>query len=395
VFVFKFVKVVEGSWIYTLVDNSLGLPEKPNQETSTSPAPKTVVAKKSESTKNKGGNTPIKNMASKVVWPQQPDATSTSPSESPRNPNNIVPPPVIMTPQPRNVIHKPMVDLKNNAFSLYSDLSMNFMSGAEDFYEPQVTADLWPPYVLGNPSENLSRLSDMAEEEIWDKKGKPLAVLFEYVALIFRGAVRSNNNLNGRSIVVNTDGRKCAINTGLMTRRSSSEYILALCQRLPDNRYAVRSFVTWWDAVQSHGFEHCDMPMPVNFYPRNEIAFDNKLRLQFNVDQLIDKCESQFPQRWRNLKREELSLFLNGLTESLRRQVEQDSGSVVPAVYTSGSELTLQYLLPLRVERDLVISMEKKGQYYLGHTVLRAESEYAKARVLGKQKGYMKEILLE
>jgi hypothetical protein len=383
VFVFKFLKVVEGSWIYTLIDHGLAHHEKPASisESNPGPPPKNVIAKKVEppppavkKTRSSGNINPP--APAKNLW-NQPDASSTSPSESPRNVTRA---------------QGPIIDLKNNPFSLYSDLSMSFI---EDIYEPQITADLYPPYVLGNPSENLSRLSDLAEEEIWDKKGKPLAVLFEYIALIFRGAVRANAANNGRFIAVNKDQKKCAVNTGLMTRRGSNEYILALCQRLPDNRFAVRSFITWWDAVQSHGFEHCDMPHLVTFFPRSEIMFDNKLHLQFHVEHMIDKCEHQFPHRWRNLKREELSLFLNGLSESLKRQIEQDSNSVVPAVDTNGIDLTLQYLLPLRVEKDLVIAVEKKGQYYLAHTILRAETEYARARVLGKQKGNMLNVLIE
>jgi hypothetical protein len=422
VFVFKFVKVIEGSWIYTICDNSLPTKDdvknvvaQVDSKTEQQPIVKNVIAKpkteqqqqqqqqQQQSTRQKVTG---KNISSKTIWPQQPDATSTSPSESPRNliqqnNHNFI--------SINRTIQKPMLDPQlggGGAFSLYSDIAMTFGSGQltpvnainipEDFFElPQITADLWPPYILANPSESLSQLCDMAEEEVWDKKNMPLAILYEYISLIFRGAVRNSTNPNligsRSSICMNKDSRKCIVNTGLLTRRGPNEYILALCHRMPDSRFIVKNFVTWWDAVQSYGFEHCEMPPPVTFFSHDDILFDNKLQLQFNVEHLIDRFEYKFPQRWRNLKREELRMFLHGLTESLRRQVENDSTCVVPAVCTNTSELSLQYLLPLRMEPDLVIAVEKKGQYYMAQNILRAESEYAKARVLGKVKGWLQD----
>ena len=258
-------------------------------------------------------------------------------------------------------------------------------------------SQVWFPALRGLPqregwNQRLADLAQLAQPEAWDDPTEPtgkLPVLSNFVRYSY---ARLRDEEGGRKFVeaVDDHGRRiAAFNTGLFT--PNFEPIICLMQFHRDPTKYQWVFQDWVRPTdwRLRGVDH-DSLQPARFFEDGaDLLLDPRLEITPNINHILERM----PERaFDVLPGDDVQNrnILRGAADEAKMRAQMNWRIAVPQFFWPGGRQDghIQLLLPLRLHSnhaaDLALVVEREGNRYVGHTVLKIGMAYKNARLLSR-----------
>ncbi len=233
----------------------------------------------------------------------------------------------------------------------------------------------------------LKNLKELAQAENWERISKSKdttesPILFNYIVFTFKRLAQLYNENNDSNFIVFKNN--CVlINTGLMTKNYERIYMLfkKSARETQQPYYCVGFFKE--SSLEVSRFEQ--KPKKAEYISSlSDLLFDTRLPLMINIDHILEDEENKKRLPADMQDNPALLLAFQGAVEILKKKLELNYKIAVPQYYKN----RMQFLLPLCLHdnetTDIVLAVEKHGQYYTGHTCLTLDMAYSNARLISK-----------
>ena len=233
----------------------------------------------------------------------------------------------------------------------------------------------------------LDDLKKMAQQENWEYKDKTLntnknPILFNYIVFTFKRLATLYNEDNESNFIV-FEKNRVLINTGLMTPNYERIYMLFKenSKVIQQKYYCVGFFKE--SSYEVRRFN--DRPKKAVYITKlSDLLYDLKTPLSINIDHILEDAENKkrLPKHLQDSPT--LLIAFKGAIEVLQKKLELNYKIAVPHFYNNRMQLLLPVCLQDNNTPDIVLAVEKHGNYYTGHTCLTLDMAYNNARLISK-----------
>lgn len=229
----------------------------------------------------------------------------------------------------------------------------------------------------GNYEERIDRLASLSPEK-WssgDKTDKNILknyINYTFLKLEEEGKIIQENDY-------------ALFNTGLFTEYYEYIYCYMEKNKMPDKQpWYVRDFYTQYE-LGNIGIS--ELPDRADYFQDPSLlVFDANCRINVQYKHIFSDEENlkRLPESLRDSKI--LPVIFEGAVERMKKKVVANYKIAVPQYYNH----TIQLLLPLSLQEEdkpdlaLVVTKNKSGNFYQGHTCLSLEMAYNNARLIAK-----------
>ena len=241
---------------------------------------------------------------------------------------------------------------------------------------------------MGGPGW-VESLANLAEKEPWEyshsKAAEPMPILRNYIRFTFQ---RLEEMTSG--IVISTDGKAAAFNTGLVTPNQEDIYSLFRANTRPGRqpwRWNGFSKASDWNFVDNFG---ASVPPLANYFEDPSVLlYDRRCELFINIDHVMEHI-ARFPEHLQKNPYVARQLMISA-EATTKKRVYRNYKTAVPQYYRDkGTDGGVQLLLPIclenpgRADLALVVAKNEAGNAYRGSTVLTLDMAYNNARLLAR-----------
>lgn len=238
-------------------------------------------------------------------------------------------------------------------------------------------SELFEDIYFGDYNQKISELANLTSEE-WSFDGKKdNGILKNYLQYTYKKL------LEEKKIISNEKYR--LFNTGLFTEYYEPIYVyLELNTANGPQRWYLKDFCTPYE-LGNLGISI--FPERANYFEDPSLlVFDAKCQVNVQYRHILEdrNNQSRIPESISEAKN--LQLILKGAIDIMKKKVTANYKIAVPQYYNG----TIQLLLPLCLVDEntpdlaLVVTKNKAGNFYQGHTCLTLEMAYNNARLIAK-----------
>lgn len=242
---------------------------------------------------------------------------------------------------------------------------------------------------LGDITELLTSLKDLAMSEAWDYNNspnyKPMPILKNYLLHTFARLKDENK--------VMEVGKHACFNTGLVTSNQQDIYM--------SFKKGIRGyeFVEFNKESDNSLVKFSPLPERASYFTDPaELIFDYRLPLRINIDHIVEDPINfdRFPKHIQELSKHQLVNTFNGAIEHAKRRIKRNYKTAIPQFYRGKNAPNgqLQLLLPLCLtdptKADLALTIFKENSddtqnsFYVGRTCLTLDMAINNARLIAK-----------
>lgn len=234
--------------------------------------------------------------------------------------------------------------------------------------------------------DTLQGLASTAEPENWgeDTEGRPYPILDQYLRYTYQRLVMEDK------VVVSSDGRFAAFNTGLLT--PFAEEIFGLFSENRSEREDAQRwfFLRWakesdWDLLRNFD----ELPEMAEYVSTSaDLVYDWRRELKLAYTHIITENSGRFPEDLASQPRRAQQALQSAVDWALRK-ARRNYKVIVPQWYPALGEAGAQFLMPLDLtgdgSADLALVVSAIGSAaYRGNTVLTLEMAYSNARLVAR-----------
>lgn len=234
----------------------------------------------------------------------------------------------------------------------------------------------------------IEQLAAMAIPEDWSRGGKDYGVLKNYISHTYKRLASLYNNEpedKNKWIFIHREQRTFAcFNTGLYTPNYNQIFALFGKNPIPNQQYFI---LHGFFDESSYKLAKCDrLPLRAKYFSDiNELIFDTTCDIRVNLNHILDDEENlnRIPEAYR--ANSNLKTLFSGAIDIAKKRIAANYNTAVPQFY----ENKIQLLIPIALgqditKTDLVLTVARNGNVYLGKTCLTLEMAYNNARLLAK-----------
>lgn len=241
-------------------------------------------------------------------------------------------------------------------------------------------------------NKKLGYLAKMAQEEPWTFKSiaqeDPYRILRNYFQFTY------DRLHEEKKIMISDDQNFSCINTGLLTKYDRD--IIAIFSRNRDENRLPWYLVGFYHDGEKYFKERFyTVPEMADYFTDiSEVIYDKKLKIDLNVEHIIDDNIDRFQQAGYGESKELIYALMTDAIEKIKKKLSRNFKLAAPFYYhnTETDERKIQLLVPLYfpgspVRLALVLDKVKASQrdsYYMAITVLPIEWAYMNARLIVK-----------
>lgn len=238
-------------------------------------------------------------------------------------------------------------------------------------------AEISDDIYFGNFNQKIAELADLTAEN-WNFKGKSdNSILKNYLQYTYKKLCEEGKVVDNKTFAI--------FNTGLFTEYYEPIYVYLLPNEAGGTQpWYLKSFCTPYD-LGNLGLS--SFPERANYFDDPSLlVFDAKCQVNVQYRHILEDPVNQarIPTSIRTAKN--MQLILKGAIDVMKKKVTANYKIAVPQYYNG----TIQLLLPLCLVDEnipdlaLVVTKNKTGNFYQGHTCLTLEMAYNNARLIAK-----------
>lgn len=228
----------------------------------------------------------------------------------------------------------------------------------------------------GNYDNKINTLATMTDEN-WNFPGQTNnLILKNYLN-------HTTKKLEGENKIIITD-KYCLLNTGLYTAYYEPIYVYAEKYKSPKCDWKFKNFLTPYELGE---LGITELPDRANYFNQPDLLiFDAKCGINVQYKHILEDNNNidRLPDSIRESKN--LQCIFAGAIDIMKKKVAANYKLAVPQYYNGNIQLLLPLCLvdPNIPDLALVVTKNKAGNAYQGHTCLTLEMAYNNARLIAK-----------